>query len=525
MVSANAPRPARTWACHPKRLVAALCAATTLVAPWSAVAAGEWRAAGKTAWRQSGAVAPAAAEQASDPFDTATSQAPADGPRSVIVRRGEERVAQAPQDKVEFDPFDEPLSDDDAAMPAAEPLRTPGTVMPPQVERSQFDPFDEPEATEPETTEPEVIEPEAAPLVEDKVDAVEEEPVEGGQAFGPEEQSPDTLAPNVDNVAAPSIEEEPAPVEEQPVAEEQAEDAFDIEQAFDAPRTLRPQPRQPEPVAAPPSTDEELEQAEEAIDEEINRREIDRDRPGGVMPNPFRGEEQPAERPFDDNEDDQPRDDAEDVFDDPSDNEEYDDDVEADPLLQQSPGAYNGGLRDGAIQSLTPEQEQARDLQLEQERLAVEEDCEAFIEAVRADDIKSVDLSIRMQGRAGEDYPFDCGFGQELYQPRTWPQVTYLWKAAGLCHKPLYFEQVQLERYGHSWPPVVQPLLSGAHFFATFPLLPYKMGLTTPNECIYTLGYYRPGSCAPYMIDAVPFTWRAAAFEAGAWTGGAFIFP
>jgi hypothetical protein len=73
--------------------------------------------------------------------------------------------------------------------------------------------------------------------------------------------------------------------------------------------------------------------------------------------------------------------------------------------------------------------------------------------------------------------------------------------------------------------PALDPLVSGAHFFGTFPILPYKMGLMTPNECVYTLGYYRPGNCAPYMIDAVPFTWRAAAFEAGAWTGGAFIVP
>jgi hypothetical protein len=103
--------------------------------------------------------------------------------------------------------------------------------------------------------------------------------------------------------------------------------------------------------------------------------------------------------------------------------------------------------------------------------------------------------------------------------------VTYLWKASGLAHKPLYFEQVQMERYGHSWGPVLDPIVSGAHFFGTLPILPYKMGIETPNECVYTLGYYRPGSCAPYMIPAFPFTWRAAAFEGGAWTAGVFIFP
>jgi hypothetical protein len=101
----------------------------------------------------------------------------------------------------------------------------------------------------------------------------------------------------------------------------------------------------------------------------------------------------------------------------------------------------------------------------------------------------------------------------------------YLWKASGMCHKPLYFEQVQLERYGHDWGPVLQPIMSGAHFFGTIPILPYKMGLQTPQECVYTLGYYRPGSCAPYMITQPGFTWRAAAFEAAAVTGVSAAVP
>ena len=55
-------------------------------------------------------------------------------------------------------------------------------------------------------------------------------------------------------------------------------------------------------------------------------------------------------------------------------------------------------------------------------------------------------------------------------------------------------------------------------------LLPYQIGLNPPNECIYTLGYYRPGDCAPYLIDPVPLSLRGALFEAGALTGGVFLF-
>jgi hypothetical protein len=71
---------------------------------------------------------------------------------------------------------------------------------------------------------------------------------------------------------------------------------------------------------------------------------------------------------------------------------------------------------------------------------------------------------------------------------------------------------------------VVQPFASAAHFFISVPLLPYKMGLNPPHECVYTLGYYRPGSCAPYMIEPIPLSMRAMAYEALGATAFAFWF-
>lgn len=82
-----------------------------------------------------------------------------------------------------------------------------------------------------------------------------------------------------------------------------------------------------------------------------------------------------------------------------------------------------------------------------------------------------------------------------------------------------------MERYGHTWGPAVQPIISGAHFFATVPLLPYKMGMEPPWECVYPLGYYRPGSCAPFTLGPVPLSARGAAVEAAAVTGAVFIIP
>jgi hypothetical protein len=123
------------------------------------------------------------------------------------------------------------------------------------------------------------------------------------------------------------------------------------------------------------------------------------------------------------------------------------------------------------------------------------------------------------------DLPRDCPLGNETFKPRSFAPITYCWTASGLCHKPLYFEDVQLERYGHMAGPFVQPFASGAHFFLTIPILPYKMGLEPPAECMYTLGYYRPGNCAPYLFDPLPLSVRAALFQAGGVCGAIWAFP
>jgi len=121
--------------------------------------------------------------------------------------------------------------------------------------------------------------------------------------------------------------------------------------------------------------------------------------------------------------------------------------------------------------------------------------------------------------------PMECTLGNEPFPDRRFADSTMTWKASGLCHKPLYFEDVQLERYGHTRGPFVQPFVSGAHFFANVALLPYKMGINPPNECQYPLGYIRPGSCAPWMMQPFPLSARGAATATGFYTGANFLIP
>lgn len=141
------------------------------------------------------------------------------------------------------------------------------------------------------------------------------------------------------------------------------------------------------------------------------------------------------------------------------------------------------------------------------------------------DDFKPIKELTTDIAAEGDDFPRECGLGDKTFEPRVWAPTTFTWKASGLCHKPLYFEDVHLERYGHSWGPYLQPIISGGHFFLTVPVLPYKMGLYPPGECMYTLGYYRPGNCAPYMLDPLPLSVRAALFEGAAWTGMVYAIP
>ncbi|HUT12001.1 MAG TPA: hypothetical protein VMY42_15985 [Thermoguttaceae bacterium] len=108
---------------------------------------------------------------------------------------------------------------------------------------------------------------------------------------------------------------------------------------------------------------------------------------------------------------------------------------------------------------------------------------------------------------------------------RGWTGYLYHWEPSSLCHRPLYFEEINLERYGYSCCRIGQPLLSGAHFFATVPLLPYKAAVEPPRECVYTLGHYRPGNCVPNRTHWMPLKPKAGLIEAGVITGLMFAVP
>ncbi len=177
-----------------------------------------------------------------------------------------------------------------------------------------------------------------------------------------------------------------------------------------------------------------------------------------------------------------------------------------------------------AAASQEPAESSAPDL--DQPVIADEDDPLKVLRA-RMKPIQAISIGIEP---SGDSLPID--YSAELfaetsdsYANRDWAVLQFHWKASELIFQPPYWEDTPLERYGQTASPKLQPVISGAHFFGSFMILPYKIGIDRTHDHISTLGYYRPGSAAPCVRQRLPFEWDAALMEAAAWTGGQFIFP
>lgn len=124
--------------------------------------------------------------------------------------------------------------------------------------------------------------------------------------------------------------------------------------------------------------------------------------------------------------------------------------------------------------------------------------------------------------------PNDCTktlFKEEAAVAGLEANTQFHWQPTNFFHQPLYFDDQPLERYGQTAHPLIQPVVSGAKFFGTFPIVPYKMGFNGTHDCVTPMGYYRPGSCAPCVRELYPFTWKGALLEAGVASGMVFGLP
>jgi hypothetical protein len=140
--------------------------------------------------------------------------------------------------------------------------------------------------------------------------------------------------------------------------------------------------------------------------------------------------------------------------------------------------------------------------------------------------LTEIDLSLYAQDR---QLPPDCSeeiFGGTQSAGRMTNSLNVVnWAPTNLFHQPLYFDDVPLEQYGQSICPHLQPVISGARFFLTVPAMPYKIGVDHPFDCVTTLGYYRPGNCAPCMKEVLPIEGDAALLQAATTVALVFLLP
>jgi hypothetical protein len=121
--------------------------------------------------------------------------------------------------------------------------------------------------------------------------------------------------------------------------------------------------------------------------------------------------------------------------------------------------------------------------------------------------------------------PEEVRLGQAPFAPRNFPHAFKPWTASDVWYNPLYFEDPALERYGHSYHPLIQPIVSAGRMSVQFLAIPYQMTLEPMSSRVYPLGYYRPGDFAPYLIYQVPLNAEAAFNEAAVITALVFILP
>lgn len=86
------------------------------------------------------------------------------------------------------------------------------------------------------------------------------------------------------------------------------------------------------------------------------------------------------------------------------------------------------------------------------------------------------------------------------------------WQAHNFYHRPLYFEQQNVERHGNRR--AFNNLASPIHFFATIPRLPYKIGEQSPFQRVYTHRQIRPGDYTQFRIQQPTESRRGNALQA-----------
>ena len=98
------------------------------------------------------------------------------------------------------------------------------------------------------------------------------------------------------------------------------------------------------------------------------------------------------------------------------------------------------------------------------------------------------------------------------------------WCAPWVAYRPLYFEDVWLERHGYDYG-CLQPVVSAAKFYGRIPLFPYMLGANPCRQCTYSLGLGRVGDCPPHFFTLPKKSCRGILYQTAAVTGLVLLTP
>jgi hypothetical protein len=198
--------------------------------------------------------------------------------------------------------------------------------------------------------------------------------------------------------------------------------------------------------------------------------------------------------------------------------------AQADPLALPQPTPADEV--EAPLQQSFVDEQQPSDEAVAEERIATGERLPCYV----AKPMSSLTTNIAFpDGDLPANVAFECAATTGVVGDQRldfgWAQFDFQWAATCLCHGPLYFEEVNAERYGYTASYLLQPVISAGRFFLTIPALPYKMAVDRPHDCIYTLGHYRPGNCVPWRANHLPLKVGAAIVEVGTIAGLIILIP
>ncbi len=133
--------------------------------------------------------------------------------------------------------------------------------------------------------------------------------------------------------------------------------------------------------------------------------------------------------------------------------------------------------------------------------------------------------SSKSGSRLKSKLPAEIELDQENHTQRTYPDTFFQWEASNISYRPLYFQDVQLERYGHTYPDYIQPFVSITKFGTQLIGLPYQMGIDSPHKTVTPLGYYQPGEPAPKLCYQIPLSLKGAVYQAATVSGLVYLIP